>query len=215
MSSLTSTAWSRGWRRGQFVARLFQPQPAWPASRAPPAGPGRRPWSCRRSVPPRSPITSSISTMTLMQTPPWLDDGMKGGADAPAAGGGGAQRGIEQEGPVVIDRHQHVCRFARRRRQQLHINLAGLVAIQFGQGSACDFRQRGGIPHQNVVGIGAAEQGIKKIRPPRAIRFGGDEGARLGQGAGRQAADCRCGSWRGNAGLGAVCRAGCCYYSLA
>ena len=57
-----------------------------------------------------------------------LDDGMEGGPDAAAAGGSGAQRGIKQEWPVVIDRHQHVA-FARRR-QQLHINLPLRVVLQ-------------------------------------------------------------------------------------
>ena len=93
----------------QFVARLLQPRQHGFQSRTASAalleaGRACRPAALRAAS---AAMASSISTMTLVATAVQGDDGMEGGADARAAGHRRQQRGIEQEGPVVIDRDQH------------------------------------------------------------------------------------------------------------
>ena len=155
------------WRRGsKFIARLFQPQQHGPpvAHRQQSLHKGfGHAFFQRRLVGDHIQHQHNDADGNVVL----LDDGVEGGPDAAAAGGSGAQRSVKQEWPVVIDRNQHVA-FARRR-QQLHINLPLCVMLQHTRRSGGDGRQRGGIPHHNVVNIGAAEQGIEEFRQRRAI----------------------------------------------
>jgi hypothetical protein len=85
--------------------------------------------------------------MTLTEAVSFATMGMEGGADTRARRDSRAQRGIEQEGPVVIDRNQHVRRLLRiGTGQNPHIDRAGFVTIKFGLHRDRDIRQRIGLP---------------------------------------------------------------------
>ena len=96
-----------------------------------------------------------------------IHDGMKGGADARPARHRRLQRGIEQEGAVVIDAHQHrfMAEVQRRDMDGALGALGGFGGQRQGQG-----RQLVGAGAQHIVGHRAGIERVEEISQRRILR---------------------------------------------